>query len=199
MRIVIEGIKTGSSIATQIKYIIAMKNILSLARIPGIRYVPAICFLIAMLSGCEKEETPETDFTGKSIVYQLVSGSEYDISGTATFKEKNDGSTLIVIKLYGTSGDSFHPVHLHYGTVEQEGEMAAMLYPLNGSTGESITDLKMLADDSPINYAELLIFDGSIRVHLDDGPNKDVILAYNNIGKNRDVSGLTAQQVAICK
>ena len=176
-----------------------MKRILSLAKISAICYVPALCVFMVILSGCEKEETSETDFTGKSIVYQLVSGSEYDISGTATFKEKNDGSTLIVIKLNGTSGDSFHPVHLHYGTVEQEGEMAAMLYPLNGSTGESKTDLKMLADNSPITYAELLTFDGSIRVHLDDGANKDIILAYNNIGKNQAVSALTLQQIAICK
>lgn len=176
-----------------------MKTNLKITDIPFICCVTFLGSLMMILSGCEKEGTMETDFTGRSVVYQLISGSEYDISGTATFKERKDGSTTIVIALEGISGDQHHPVHLHYGAVDKEGDLAALLYPLYGSTGESITELKTLANESSITYSELLNFDGSIRVHMDDGPNKNVILSYNNIGKNQLVSDLNAKSFAICK
>lgn len=136
--------------------------------------------------GCQEDETAG-EFTGRLTTYQLVAGSGQDIEGTVTLKEKADHSTRVIIDMTPTGGSLLHPVHLHYGTMIPDADMAAMLHPVDGTNGRSVTDLSMLMDDTPITYEELLIFDGHIKVHLDDGPHKSVVIAYTNIGKNNDM------------
>ncbi len=158
-----------------------------------------ICCGILFFAACDKETIPAEEFTGRTQTYQLIKGSEYDISGTITFEEKVDLSTRITISLSGTSGDIFHPAHLHHGTVDDGGEMAAMLTPVDGATGKSVTELTALVDGAPISYAQLIIFNGSIKVHLDDAANKDIILAYNNIGSNPGITSALTREITLCK
>jgi hypothetical protein len=134
---------------------------------------------------CQENENIKSDFTGNETTYALASGSQYNIEGTVTFKEKRDGSTLISLDLDGTAGNIQHPVHLHLGKISVVGaDIAALLTPVQGTTGESEMVLTRLADESSISYSQLIGLDACIKVHLAaSGPDKDIILAGGNIGK----------------
>jgi len=134
---------------------------------------------------CQENDSSPSDFTGKEATYALAQGSEYAVQGTVTFKEKIDGSTLVVLQLEGTEGDLQHPVHLHLGAIgTPDAAIAAQLHPVAGSTGKSETLLVELADESKISYSEIIALDACVKVHLAaSGPDKDIILAGGNIGK----------------
>jgi hypothetical protein len=142
-------------------------------------------FLIALflLTACQENENT-SNYTGNEVTYDLQSSSQYNISGVVTFKEKRDGTTEVTVKLNGTSGDSKLPVHLHLGDISTpDADVAALLSPVNAQTGESITELKQLANESQLKYNDLVNLNACIKVHLSDvGPERDIILAGGNIG-----------------
>ncbi len=156
---------------------------------------------LLMLAACEERELVNTDFTGNEVVYALEAGSGYAINGTATLKEKTDGSSLVVIQLSGIDGTLEHPVHLHLGAVgTPDAEVAALLLPIIDNTGKSETVLSALADESPISYAELIQLPACIKIHLASaGPDRDVILAAGNIGTAVSVTSNGRTFIAVCR
>lgn len=136
-----------------------------------------------LLFSCQ-ENMSTNEFTGNEVTYDLQSASEFNISGTVTLKEKRDGSTQVVVKVTGTSGESKLPVHLHLGDISTPAaDVAALLSPVNAKTGTSETILKQLADESEVSYSDLIKLNACIKVHLSDvGPERDIILAGGNIG-----------------
>lgn len=159
-----------------------------------------IIFLISLFFSCQESETL-SEFTGNEATYDLQPGSTYDVSGTAIFKEKKDGSTLIQIVLLGTEGDVNLPTHLHYGDLSTpDAEIAAMLNPVIGSTGKSETTISQLADESAISYQELIALEASIKVHLSDvGPERMIILAAGNVGAAYTGSTNGRLGIGVCK
>ncbi|WOK07126.1 hypothetical protein RT717_00640 [Imperialibacter roseus] len=152
--------------------------------------------LLAMVA-CKDEEIDPAALTGKSVTYSLFTGAQdWGYKGDATLAERNDGNTLLTIELTGPSGTTQFPAHLHYGAYSLEADMAAMLTPVDAATGKSETLLTQLANGDEISYDELINFDGHIKVHLGDGDNKSVILAYGNIGSNPATAN--AANVANC-
>lgn len=149
--------------------------------------------------GCQDNDSVTTDFTGNETVYALQSGSVYPVSGTATFREKKDGSTIVVLTLTGTEGDIQHPVHLHLGNISSpDADVAALLTSVTGSTGKSETSISSLADGSTITYKQLIALGACLKVHLaDSGPERDIILAAGNIGSS--VGAKSSGEIAICK
>ncbi len=141
-----------------------------------------IGFSIILFSCQENMSTNE--FTGNEVTYDLQSASEYNISGTVTLKEKRDGTTQVVVKVTGTSGESKLPVHLHLGDITTPAaDVAALLSPVNAKTGNSETIVKQLADESEVSYSDLIKLNACIKIHLSDvGPERDIILAGGNIG-----------------
>lgn len=138
-----------------------------------------------LLTSCKDDEGNPADLTSKSVTYSLFTGSsDWGYEGDVTFAERRDGFTLITFSLTGPSGAALFPAHLHYGPYNVEADMAAMLSPIDAATGKSETLVKQLANGEEITYNELINFDGHIKVHLGDGDNKSVILAYGNIGSN---------------
>lgn len=158
-----------------------------------------LLFGLLALYGCSDD--PETsDYTGEQQTYAMVQASDFPISGTVTFLERKDNTTEIQIKLTGTEGDISHPTHLHFGDFSTpDAEMAAQLTPVYGKTGESITILESLIDETPITYNELIEFDGHIKVHLDAGPGKSTILAAGDIGSAAKGSNSGRRAIAVCK
>ena len=147
------------------------------------KYLTFFTIVFALLSCSKNQEVAPNQFTGNEVSYPLLS-TDLGFRGTTTFKEKKDGTAEIVVQLENTTGPKNFPVHLHYKSYDQEANLAALLEPVAASSGESITDLSMLADETPITYKQLIDFDGHISIHLDDNINKDVILSYGNIGIN---------------
>src|ERR1043165_9719466 len=98
------------------------------------------CLSAFLVLACQDSDEAKSEFTGNESTYALAAGSQYNISGTVTFREKLDGSTLITVELDGTSGTLQHPVRLHLGNISQDGaDVAALLTPVAGSTGKSET------------------------------------------------------------
>lgn len=144
----------------------------------------SIGFSVVLFSCQENMNT--TEFTGNEVTYDLQSASQYNISGTVTLKEKRDGTTQVLVKVTGTSGESKLPVHLHLGDITTPAaDVAALLNPVNAKTGTSETILLQLADESVISYTDLIKLNACIKIHLSDvGPERDIILAGGNIGES---------------
>lgn len=143
------------------------------------------------------EDDNVSEFTGNEMVYNLTPESTYyDGSGTVTIKERVDQGITIDIAMDPTGSGGAHPAHLHYGTFDvPDAQMAAMLNPVDAVTGTSSTTIYKFLDDTEVTYNDILSFDGSIKVHLDDGANKTVVIAATNIGIN---ASMDIGDIAIC-
>ncbi|MCH8233035.1 MAG: CHRD domain-containing protein [Bacteroidetes bacterium] len=121
--------------------------------------------------------------TGMSEDYELFSVSDPNILGTATFSERVNGETLIVIELTGDASDSDHPAHIHMNYTATTGPIDLDLTNVDGDTGMSKTNASSLNDDTAVIYDELINFNGYINVHnsaTDLGP----LVVQGNIGSN---------------
>jgi hypothetical protein len=144
--------------------------------------------MLCCLLGCSQNEPslqkPDA-FTGNEVTYELVSASEFNVSGTATLKERCDGSTSILISLSGIDGsnDMELPVHLHYGDVTgEDAEVAALLNPVKAKLN-SETVLTRLSDESLLTFSDLKQMDACIKIHLSaTGDGRNVVLSAGNIG-----------------
>lgn len=142
-------------------------------------------FVLLFVFSCgEKTEVIESEFTGNEVVYQLVSNTDYNMSGRIIFKEKKDGSMYVETILDNTQKGGIHPIHLHHGSVSEDGYLVAILNPVNGDTGSGVTEMSVLGNGESFTYNDLLKYNGSVRVHLDDSYNSNIILAGGNIGTN---------------
>jgi hypothetical protein len=147
---------------------------------------------------CDSTNDPQAnDLTGRQVTYNLIPGdSQLRVSGTIDFRERSDKSILVEIKVNSTGSGGEHPVHLHLGTLETaDAPILALLTPVDAVTGVSTTSLTLLDDQTQFSYEDLLNFNGSVKVHMDDGPNKDVVLAGTNIGIN---SSMDIGDIAVC-
>jgi hypothetical protein len=161
----------------------------------------SMILLVLVLVSCQEPETV-SEFTGNEISYELVAGSDYNVNGTISFKERVDGFTTVLIELKGTDGSAKHPVHLHLGTIATpQADVAALLSPVVAATGTSSTLLDRLADDTPIKYSDLSGLEACIKIHLaDSGAGRDVILAGGNIGASyvNELSNGRSAGFAVC-
>ena len=87
-----------------------------------------------------------------------------------------------------TGSGGFNPAILHYGTfVVTDTPMAAMLTPVDASTGISSTTICEFLDETKITYNDPMPFDGSIEIQLDNGASSKVVIAATNIGINAKI------------
>jgi hypothetical protein len=148
---------------------------------------------------CEEKEIENPELTGNEVVYQLASGSDFGVMGTATIQEVKGGKAKVTIELNGLPASGNHPVHLHWGDVgTPDAEIAALLTPIS-NTNKSETKLNVLSDESAVTYQSLLSLDASIKVHLaENGPDRDIILVAGNIGA-ATTNARSKQIIAVCK
>lgn len=168
--------------------------------------IACVAFL-AFLSGCSESEpeiiSMDPAYSGNEVVYALSSASVYNMSGTVTLKERKDNSTDVIVQLNGTTGTTAQfPVHLHLGDVSlDDANVAALLLPVADKTGRSETNLKQLADESPISFAELRRLNACIKIHASTvGEARNIILAAGNIGSA--ISGTSPSgrlSIGLCK
>jgi hypothetical protein len=122
--------------------------------------------------------------TRNSTVYDLMSVGGSAVSGTATFYERNNGSTLVELMLTGTAAMDVHPAHIHQNDVATGGGILIGLNSVNGETGKSLTQVEMMNDETPVTYDQLLEIDGHVNVHL--SPEDFTVVASGNVGMNAD-------------
>lgn len=159
----------------------------------------ALCGII--LFSCQENEAV-SDFTGNETTYSLQPGSQYSIAGTATIKERRDGTASVFVTLTGTSGNGKLPVHLHLGNITTPAaDVAALLTPVDAKTGISETKISQLADETSVTYADLINLEACLKVHLSDtGAERDIILAGGDIGLSATKSSASGRvEFGICK
>lgn len=150
-------------------------------------------FLLAVLViSCTNNSSEETtEFTGNEVRMEMVPATVQGntTSGTIVIREKTDGSVQLDITMNGVIANAVHPVHLHFGSLEVDGDVATYLGELREENGIGIssTVLGRLSDNSTLSYSDFLQFDGSIKVHFEEsGPLEDEILGAVNVGLNAD-------------
>jgi len=163
--------------------------------------VLAVVLVGLILLSCQESENT-SQFTGNEVTYALQPGSQYNISGTATIKERRDGSSTVLVNLTGTSGNNKLPLHLHLGDISTPGaDVAALLNPIDAKTGVSETILTQLADETILSYTDLIKLEACVKVHLaETGPERDIILAGGNIGESVAKAAVSGRLgVGVCK
>ncbi len=164
-----------------------------------------LLLIFVALSSCE-EKDQNTEFTGNEIEFQMIPGTVdgNTTTGTLVIKERNDGRAQIEVTINNVLQNAEHAVHLHFGSLEDNGVVATYLTTLKeeDGVGKSITILDRLDDNTTINFSQLSQFNGSIKIHFEaSGPMENEILASTNIGLNAPdnaayLSG--AKSITIC-
>lgn len=140
---------------------------------------------------CSDTGNEFSEFTDQEMELALIPGSVEGNTTTGTLKirERNDGKAQIEITLNNVLSGAEHPVHLHFGDLSDNGDVATFLTTLKeeNGIGKSVTILESLDNNTQIRYNDLLRFDGSIKIHFESsGPLENEILGSTNIGLNSD-------------
>jgi len=125
----------------------------------------------------------QNELTGESKTYILGEKDVPGINGTATFRERADGTTLAILEVVNTIPDSTHPAHIHENSAAVGGGIKITFTPVDGTSGMSMTNIVALDDNTAITYNQLLTYNGYVNVHL-SAAQLGVVVAQGNIGSN---------------
>ena len=125
----------------------------------------------------------QNELTGVAEEYPINAKTDPNIFGTATFSERANGETLVVVALEGTDAAGDHPMHIHANTAAEGGGILVSLTNVNGETGVSATNVAALNDDTAITYDDLIDFNGYINVHL-SSDDLGTLIGQGDIGQN---------------
>ena len=147
-----------------------------------------IVLLAVAFMACTEEDS-SSEFTGNEVRLEMIPGTVQGntTSGTLLIRERTDGKAQIEITLNNVLTNADHPVHLHVGSLDDDGDVVLLLERLveENGVGRSITQLDALEDNTTINYSSFLNFNGSVKIHFEDsGLLENEILGAVNIGIN---------------
>lgn len=139
-------------------------------------------------SACGNDDA-SSEFTGNEVQLEMIPGTVQGntTSGTILIRERSNGKAQIEINLNNVLTNADHPVHLHLGSLDADGDVVLLLDRLveENGIGRSVTQLDALEDNTSLNYSSFLNFDGSIKIHFEDsGLLENEILGAVNIGIN---------------
>lgn len=147
-------------------------NNMKLNKTISVVVIALIAITTAGLSSCKKENK-----VLRTKTYTMTTYNSSGINGTVEFDEKSDGSTIVKIKMWGTTNGLAYPAHIHSGPITAPGGVQIDFTPVTatGTTAEKSQDITNKYDDM-INY------DGCFVVH--DPADISHYLLVGNIGKN---------------
>lgn len=128
-------------------------------------------------TGCKKDDANVPNKT----TYDLKIKDQLGISGTVTFTETSTTVTTITIKVNGASATN-HPAHIHMNSAVEGGSITLSLNPVDAE-GNSTTTVTKLDDNTPVNYSQLINYDGYLNVH-ESSSSLGTIIAQTDIGGN---------------
>ncbi len=155
--------------------------------------------VLAMMFSCSESESPQSEYTGRTISYELYAASDNGVPGIVEFKERIDKSVDVIITLGDLEGSAMFPSHLHLGDLSNpDAPQAVLLNDYDVEKGVSLTNISRLADETPFSFDSVENFDGSVKVHLGNyGDAYNTIVSAANIGKNESL-GFNLQSVSVC-
>lgn len=123
--------------------------------------------------------------TASSKSYALSAVNASGVNGSVMFQERVNGNSLVTISLSGTNDGNSHPVVIRSGSIESigGGPIVATLNPVNGTSGESRTDLRSLNNGIAVSYDQWLAYSGYLSVQESE-LLMEVTLCHGNIGSN---------------
>ncbi len=135
---------------------------------------------------CDQQEV-DTNSLRESSYFLHRAGYE-PVRGDVTFTELAPGKIQVEISLVNTDERFDFPAHLHFGSINEVGELAFQLSDVSGNTGKSVTVLDQveLTDGQIFTYDLLQQMNGSVKIHLSNDLFKHVVLAYGNVGANEN-------------
>lgn len=156
--------------------------------------------IMSCQSSSEKGMDPDI-YTGNMESYTLYQASDFAVNGIVVLNELKSGYTEVEVKITPTEKGLLHPVHIHFSSIEANGEIAVVLNPVDGETGISITELKEFEDGNAINYSELIDLDACVKVHLSSTPpDYHTLLVGGNIGAAPSKENPFARlEISVCK
>lgn len=123
------------------------------------------------------------ELTGESKIYPLDSLDVAGTSGTATFERRKSGEILATLLVSPTTDGEMYPAHIHNNNALEPGSPVLTFNPVDGTTGKSLTNINALDDGMALSFQDLLMFDGSVDVHLSE-TNLGTIMARGDMGQN---------------
>lgn len=144
-------------------------------------------FLLVLIAGSVLTGCSDGD-SNRSTTYYMHKANYNPAEGTVTVTELESGALAFKIDLENTQEGVMHPAHLHFGDISEVGQLAYTLNSVDGSTGESYTELDhaILSDGDTLTYDKFLTMDASIKVHMNDSYYKYMVLCFGNVGANLD-------------
>ncbi|OWW26773.1 hypothetical protein B4Q04_03575 [Zobellia sp. OII3] len=126
------------------------------------RYISLLSlFVIVVLSvACNKDDDHEEAL--RSTVYQLEATEGFNVTGTVTFTEGDDGTTNVLVKLVDSNTDE-HPAYIRYSSGDEKDNIAITLKKCTCSVGETV--VSKLDNGEPIDYDGLLQLDAYVSIH----------------------------------
>lgn len=142
--------------------------------------------LAFLLSACIEDNAFQPE--DRTLTYLLHQAGYAPVKGKVDFTELPNGNVKVEINLENTADGFDFPAHLHFGGINEVGDLALRLNDVNGNTGKSVTILEGVT----LNNGELVTLslinqiNGSVKIHLSSGLLSHVVLSYGNIGKNKN-------------
>jgi hypothetical protein len=123
--------------------------------------------------------------TASSKSYNLSAVNTSDVNGSVLFQKRVNGNSLVTISLTGTNDGNSHPVVIRSGSIESVGggPIVATLNPVNGTSGQSSTDLRTLTNGIAVSYDQWLAYSGYMSIQESE-LMMEVTLCHGNIGSN---------------
>ena len=138
-----------------------------------------LLFLVVGMFSCGEDENQ------RETVYTMYQVGWRPTTGSVVITDLGNGKIEVNVKLQSIQEGQYQ-AHLHFGSINELGELAYRLTDLDGQTGKSrtILDNVELSDGSLLTYDMLLQMDGSVKIHDKDPLIKNTVVAFGNIGEN---------------
>lgn len=117
--------------------------------------------------------------------FSLDTIGSFSVSGTALFEKRVNGNTLLTVSLLGAITGEIYPATINLSSIQTVGggPVVKELNNVDGTSGESITNIRTLKSGLNITYDNWMVYDGYINVYQ-DSVSLNSIICHGNIGSN---------------
>ncbi|MEQ9298285.1 MAG: hypothetical protein RIF33_06970 [Cyclobacteriaceae bacterium] len=133
----------------------------------------------------------QNTLTGRSKSYTIDEVDDSGISGTITFLERKNLTTLATMEMSGTAAGLTYPFNIHTDNIIEGGPVAVTLSEVDGSSGLGFSNIRETNGSIAITYDEILTSEFHINFY-ETSPQLANLKSQADIGSNE----LTGEMVA---
>ncbi|QCW98779.1 hypothetical protein FGM00_01095 [Aggregatimonas sangjinii] len=123
------------------------------------------------------------ELTGNKVTYTMLFTEDFSYSGQATFAERVNGTSSLIVSLLDSNTNASYPSHMHSSEQESNNSILLTLSSVESKfKGHGFSEISVLEDGVPIMYNDLLELNASIDIHDFDDPSK--VISSGGIGSN---------------